>query len=386
MLRGGRAFCGLLDISPYREYDKNGRLSIAAAGRMWKGCQSCRDWEGSRLDVSQSKGGGEESMGRNGKGYRAGMLLLSLFLSGCGVDAAGSPGTSAARVEEEKVTAATYGSQAPANPYKAPEYMGSAFHAEHAQGEGDVLLDLEHVGQGYVGISVVSDAKIKLLVLVGEDQSEQYTVPQDGTPVIFPLQMGDGTYTFKVMKHVKDKTYARIYAVDMNVKLEDEFQPFLRPNAYADYNEDSECVLLAAKLAATAEDELGVVGAVYDYICDNIVYDREKAEAVQTSTGYMPVLDETLETGEGICFDYASLAAGMLRSQGIPTKVVFGNVSPNDVYHAWNMFYTEETGWVTVEYEVKDDGWNRLDLTFSANGADSDFIGDGTNYLDVHYY
>ena len=61
-------------------------------------------------------------------------------------------------------------------------------------------------------------------------------------------------------------------------------------------------------------------------------------------------------------------------------------MSPNDVYHAWNMFYTEETGWVTVEYEVKDDGWNRLDLTFSANGADSDFIGDGTNYLDVHYY
>lgn len=41
---------------------------------------------------------------------------------------------------------------------------------------------------------------------------------------------------------------------------------------------------------------------------------------------------------------------------------------------------------MTVEYEVKDDGWNRLDLTFSANGADSDFIGDGTNYLDVHYY
>ena len=76
----------------------------------------------------------------------------------------------------------------------------------------------------------------------------------------------------------------------------------------------------------------------------------------------------------------------MLRSQGIPTKMVFGDVSPDDIYHAWNMFYTEETGWVTVKYEVKAGSWNRLDLTFSANGADSSFIGDGGNYLDELYY
>ena len=95
-----------------------------------------------------------------------------------------------------------------------------------------------------------------------------------------------------------------------------------------------------------------MVGAVFDYICENVVYDKEKAQAVQTTTGYMPVLDDTLRTGKGICFDYASLVAGMLRSQGIPTKMVFGDVSPDDIYHAWNMFYTEETGWVTVKASV----------------------------------
>jgi hypothetical protein len=76
----------------------------------------------------------------------------------------------------------------------------------------------------------------------------------------------------------------------------------------------------------------------------------------------------------------------MLRSQGIPTKLIFGYVSPNDVYHAWNMFYTPETGWVTVSYQVSADSWNRLDLTFSANGADDSFIGDGGNYSDVYFY
>lgn len=349
-------------------------------------------------------------MRRNLKRYIVQTMLLSLFLSGCGTDAPGNPAENTAQpasvgentpsstsVEEntaqpasveETVPTASYSAPAPAPKahYQAPVYKGSAFHADHARGEGDVLLDLEHTSQGYIGVSVVSDARIKLVVSMGEDQSEKYNVPSDGTPVIFPLQMGDGTYTFQVMKNVKDKTYARIYMVDSEVKLEDEFQPFLRPNAYADYNEDSECVLLAAQLAAEAEDELGVVAAVYDYVCSHIVYDNEKAKAVQKTIGYMPVLDETLESGKGICFDYASLAAGMLRSQGIPTKVVFGDVSPNDVYHAWNMFYTEKTGWVTVGFEVKKDGWTRLDLTFSANGADSTFIGDGQNYLDEHYY
>ena len=80
------------------------------------------------------------------------------------------------------------------------------------------------------------------------------------------------------------------------------------------------------------------------------------------------------------------MAAAMLRSQGIPTKMIWGHVSPDGLYHAWNMFYTEETGWVTVEFEVKKDSWNRLDLTFSANGADNTFIGDGSNYVDEKFF
>ena len=58
----------------------------------------------------------------------------------------------------------------------------------------------------------------------------------------------------------------------------------------------------------------------------------------------------------------------------------------NDLYHAWNMFYTEESGWVAVEFAVNEDDWNRMDLTFSANGSDSEYIGDGSNYLDVYQF
>lgn len=332
--------------------------------------------------------------------YLMPIMLLPLFISGCGSPAApgeasigGASQESASQVsmvvENQEYEAApnSSGKDGKENftPYQAPEFADSAFHAEHAQGNEQVQLDLEHANEGYIGISGHSDARLKLQVLVGE-MDYRYDVPSDGTPVIFPLQEGDGTYTLKAMENVEGTKYRPLFSVDCQVKLDDEFQPFLRPSAYVDYDRDSECVKLAAELAAGEEDVLGVVGAVFEYICDNIVYDKEKAEMVQKTTGYMPVLDDTLRTGKGICFDYASLVAGMLRSQGIPTKMVFGDVSPDDIYHAWNMFYTDETGWVTVKYEVKAGSWNRLDLTFSANGADTSFIGDGANYLDEKYY
>ena len=76
----------------------------------------------------------------------------------------------------------------------------------------------------------------------------------------------------------------------------------------------------------------------------------------------------------------------MLRSQGVPTKVIFGYVAPNDTYHAWNVFYTTETGWVAVEYKISSKSWNRLDLTFAAGGASASFVGDGSKYSDLYQY
>lgn len=51
-------------------------------------------------------------------------------------------------------------------------------------------------------------------------------------------------------------------------------------------------------------------------------------------------MDDTLKSSKGICFDYAALMAAMLRAQNIPVKLVTGNVSPNNLSHAWNLVYT----------------------------------------------
>ncbi|MBQ9685838.1 MAG: transglutaminase domain-containing protein [Oscillospiraceae bacterium] len=313
-----------------------------------------------------------------------GLALALLLLSGCAPASAPSAvqifalrglfGGKDAAAEETPATA---------SPYVAPAFLDAAFHADQAEGSDAVRLDLSGVNDGYVAVSAVSEKRLKCQVIL-DDQTYTYNLASDGTPSIFPLQCGDGTYRLRVMENVVDSKYAELFSQSFSVSLSDAFQPFLRPSDYVDYQKDSACVAKASELAQSAGDALGLVGAVYDYVCATVTYDRELAASVKS--GYLPVPDRTLQSGKGICFDYAALAAAMLRSQGIPTKMVFGYVAPDQLYHAWNMFYTAQTGWVAVKFEVTADSWVRIDLTFAANGADSKFIGDGSNYSDVYYY
>ena len=279
------------------------------------------------------------------------------------------------------------GKEAPAEEevekYKVPEFKGAQFHEDEAEGNGEALVDTSRSSKGFFGVHCNSDAKIKIQVFKG-DETYTYDVV-DGKDQIYPFQLGNGEYTIKVMKNIADTKYSELYVTYVNVSRDSEFEPFLRPRQYTDYTTESDCVKKADELAEGSADANEFITSVYDYVCKHVTYDKEKAATIQS--GYIPDPDDTYNTGKGICIDYASLAAAMLRSHGIPTKIIFGYVGDNgDLYHAWNMFYTKETGWVAVEFEVQEGEWNRLDLTFSANGADSNFIGDGSNYLDVFQF
>lgn len=267
--------------------------------------------------------------------------------------------------------------------YVIPTMLGSSFHADQASGSNGVYIDVSHVSDGYVAASVVSSKRLKFQVVYG-DMKYNYDLPSDGTATVFPLQSGDGTYQFRVMENTSGTKYRELYAVTQSVSLKSQFQPFLRPSQYVNYNAYSSCVAKARQLASTASNETEVIAAVYAYITENVSYDYNKAATVQS--GYLPNPDSTLSSGTGICFDYAALAAAMLRSVGIPTKLITGYVAPNDIYHAWNMIYTEESGWITVEIQTPAYGWSRIDTTFAATGADATFIGNGSNYTTRYTY
>ncbi len=309
---------------------------------------------------------------RHNKHLSSLLLALCMLLCGCG-SAMTQPGSGSP-------TRAMSGDSAS---YAAPPFAASQFHEDLAEGADDTRIDLSAVSEGYVAVSVKSDKRLKFQVLK-DGEAYNYDLASDGTPSIYPLQCGNGRYTFRVMENTTENKYAQIYITERDVVLLDEFQPFLRPSDYASYTADSACVRKAAELAEGCGSALDVVGAVYEFVCQTVRYDSDKAASVKS--GYLPSPDETLQTCKGICFDYAALAAAMLRSQGIPTKLIFGYVAPDDLYHAWNMFYTEESGWITVSFEVGGEEWTRMDLTFSAAGAPAEFVGDGSHYLDLYSY
>lgn len=305
-------------------------------------------------------------------------LLCVLLAAGCGGSNGGS-GAGGAEGGGEDGRGTTSG---PA--YSAPGSVAlSAFHGDFAQTGNDCAIDTSAVSEGYVGASARSDSRLKFQVSKGE-MSYNYDLPNDGTPIVVPVNMGDGPYMFRVMQNTSGNNYVELFSVIENVNLTSETAPFLVPNMFVNYNESSAVVAKARELAQGAANQGDVVRNVYEWVVDNISYDHDKAAELASVTGYVPDPDATLAAGSGICFDYASLGAAMLRSLGIPCKVITGYVSPDDVYHAWNMVYIDGE-WVSVEISIKPNDWTRVDLTFAASGAAAT-IGDGTSYTDRYTY
>ncbi|MEQ3364252.1 transglutaminase-like domain-containing protein [Raoultibacter massiliensis] len=307
------------------------------------------------------------------------LLALSLALAAlpsltaCGSEDAATPGSAS------NADGTTNG---PA--YEIPTMATAAFDASAATGENGAVIDTSSLAQGYVAASAESESRLKFQVIQG-DMSYNYDLDGDGAPLVCPLNMGDGSYTFRVMQNTSGNNYVELYSTAADVTLDSEFEPFLRPNVFCSYTDQSACVAKAKELAAGATNEGDVMRAVYEWIVDNIAYDTEKAIALADATGYVPDPDSTIAQGKGICFDYASLAAAMLRSLGIPCKIITGYVSPDGIYHAWNLVYLNGS-WVSAEVIVESNTWTRIDLTFAAAGGASGYVGDGTTYTDRYTY
>lgn len=274
----------------------------------------------------------------------------------------------------------TYKKKAPAAPVTAlyPSAPGTVM-INAAKG----WVDISNTSQGYVTAKFMGDPakKAKLQIALGS-RSNYYDLDSNGKTEVYPLQWGNGTYTFKIFEQKSGTEYYSVLSGSASVAVENEFLPFLYPNQYVNYTADYATVAKAAELCAGASDDFDRLKAVFDYVTANIKYDYDKAASVQS--GYMPNVDTILAAKKGICFDYASLTAAMLRSQGIPTRLVVGYVAPNSVNHAWNEVYIQGKGWVTAKIYIESKTWKLMDLTFLAAGVNNSeitaFVGNGSNY------
>ena len=249
---------------------------------------------------------------------------------------------------------------------------------------GGAEIDYSNTSQGYVMVRFAEPCQQRLKVQVkGPTTTYTYNLtPEKWTA--FPLSDQNGAYQVVVYRNVVDTRYAMVLSLSLEVSLEDEFAPFLHSNQYVNFDAAPNTVARAAVLTGGISEPLGKVQAVYDYVVGNISYDYDLASSV--TTGYLPDLDAVLEKMRGICFDYASLMTGMLRSQGIPAKLVVGYAG--DTYHAWISVWSEETGWVDGAIYFDGLAWKRMDPTFaSTGGADMlEFIGNADNYSAKYFY
>lgn len=248
------------------------------------------------------------------------------------------------------------------------------------------IIDYSNTSDGYVMVKFTASTTKRLKTQVqGPTTTYTYNIKQ-GEWTVFPLSDGNGNYQFKVYENISGSKYTLVASVSQKVTLKDEFAPFIRPNQFVNYDAASKTVAKAQELTKDMTDPLKKVEAVYDFVLHNLTYDKEKA-ATATS-GYLPVLDSVLESKKGICFDYAALMTGMLRSQGIPCKLVIGYAGT--VYHAWISVWSETTGWIEGAVYFNGTAWQRMDPTYASTGQQSEeimkFIGDGTNYTVKYLY
>ena len=249
------------------------------------------------------------------------------------------------------------------------------------------VLDYSNSAQGYISARYTgSKSKVKLRM---EANGETYTHDLDpnGKTEYYPLSMGNGTYKITIYEQIDGSNYSAGLQTTIDVNISDFRSPYMYPNHYVNYTKSSNAVYKAAELCAGKTGNIEKIAAVFMWVTENITYDNQLAATVKS--GYVPNPDTTLATKKGICYDYSALLAAMLRSQGIPTRMVHGYAAPNGIYHAWNEVYTPETGWITPELLLKNNGYNLVDATFYAGSANKQQISDyisNNNYSAVYYY
>ncbi len=286
-------------------------------------------------------------------------------------------------VEDEEVPLAT----APAlNDLLMPQASGTLVK-ENSRAK----IDYSNTKDGYVMALFSGTTSTRIKVQIGGPTTTYtYDLPV-GVWTTFPLSDGNGTYRVTVLENTNQKYYAQVVDVSVAVTLSDEFAPFLRPNQYVDYSAAPNTVAKAKELAGTETDPLKQVEKIYDFVVENLTYDQQLAATVKS--GYLPVLDNVLSSKKGICFDYASLMTGMLRSVGVPCKLITGHVplgNGQTGMHAWINVWTKDNGWVDGAIYFDGAAWQRMDPTFASNGNQSDeimqYIGNGANYSVKYIY
>ncbi len=218
--------------------------------------------------------------------------------------------------------------------------------------EASILINADYSKDGIVGVLYNKPTDKKIMLLVEKDGTRYtYNVYQNQELEKFPLQMGNGEYVVRLMENVEGNKFKELMKNTIRVEIREENAVYLNSIQDIKWDDSLKAIKKAQELTAGKKTDEEKIKVVYDYITANIKYDYAKIGGLTAE--YLPEIDSILEAGKGICYDYSSLFAAMLRSVGVPTKLVKGRASAVKEYHAWNEVYV-------------DGKWKIVDTTFDA--------------------
>ena len=201
------------------------------------------------------------------------------------------------------------------------------------QYSGKLRADMTNAKDGYflAALTSASNHKMKMRVQKG-DVTLTYDLNQKGDFEVFPLQLGSGHYDILLYENISGKKYSQAGYLGLDVTLTREDAAFYYPNQYVDYDLVSKAVAKADELCA-GKSSLEIYEILCDFMKTSFVYDYVKAATVKP--GQLPDIDGSYDKKMGVCQDLSAIFCCMLRTQGLPARLVIGYADKQ--YHAWTV-------------------------------------------------
>lgn len=194
---------------------------------------------------------------------------------------------------------------------------------------------------GYLHIKSVAMGTNYLIQLKSLDGHIEYGyIPYSTNFQTVPLPDTDKV-TLALLEKAEGNFYKPLSSIEFRVDIKDKLKRYIMPNVFVYYDSSSLSTLTAKKRRASSNSDLDFIIKAFKMVYE-LPYDYEKYGNIEKLPDfYIPNVDDVLTSGTGICSDKATLLASLLRSQGIPTKYVTGEVAGNA--HAWNEVYIDNT-------------------------------------------
>lgn len=208
-------------------------------------------------------------------------------------------------------------------------------------------LDTSHVKDGYIKVSYKNSSDKKMKIIVRKDnKAYNYDFYGKGEYENYPLQMGNGSYEITLFENIQGKEYYEVDSWEVEAKVDNIKSTYIISNKIVNWDKSTETINKAKLLTKNIKDDSKKVEFIYNYVVNEIKYDYSKLNTL--GAAYVPNIDSVVKDGKGICYDFSSVMAGMLRSVGVPTKLVMGYSNNAKGYHAWNEVYINNK-WMIID-------------------------------------